>query len=166
MLPVFTYLKNHPDSRLLRWMRWIGSTRFSLFLPVIPLILIKGFLQPRFPVTHALFDDWYTFSFYLVLFLYGYLLVSIKEALWKSVLRNRRFFLICAILFFSVMGVMRVFPGEIMGAHIVWPVIASLNLWSWILALFGYAAKWLNHQSRLSPTAMKPYILFTYCIKR
>jgi hypothetical protein len=90
-------------------------------------------------VTRNLYYDWYAFTFYLMFFIYGFLFIAIKDVFWNS-LEKIRFsaFLLALILF----------PLRLLSHHtLIEGLLYVLNLWCWLLALFGYAAKYLNKNS-------------------
>src|SRR5690606_41067612 len=61
------------------WLKRKISTPYGIYLFILPLYLVTAFLKPFFPVTHALIDDWFSFSRYLIFFFYGFVLISAKE---------------------------------------------------------------------------------------
>lgn len=85
LLPVFLYLRKHPDSIFLNWMKKKISTPSGIYVFILPLFVVTVSLAPFFPVTHALVDDWFSFSRYLILFFYGFVLISAKELIWQVV---------------------------------------------------------------------------------
>ena len=103
LLPCFLYLRKHPDCGWLRWVRRKCADPLNIYLFILPLYLIEVYLEPLFPVTHALIGDWFTFLWYLVLFFYGFILVSAKEVFWMVVQKHRRLFLMTGILGFSLL---------------------------------------------------------------
>ena len=120
----------------------------GLFWCIIPLYLCEALLEPFFPVTHALIDDWFNFMSSMFLFFYGFMLISVKEEFWKTVEHNRRFYLYCGLIAFALyMTLILSFEDSII-VHFTEALIKVFNLWAWILALFGYAAKYLNRASK------------------
>ncbi|MEM6380917.1 MAG: acyltransferase family protein, partial [Bacteroidota bacterium] len=59
LTPVFLYLRNHPEAGILQWLRRRLQTKFGIYCLVIPLFLAEALLEPFFPVTHALVNDWF-----------------------------------------------------------------------------------------------------------
>ena len=75
--------------------------------------------------------------------------MTLKDALWENVIKNRRLYLITGIVAFIVMMfiefVSSPFPYRRTAFYIIW----AIDEWSWILAIIGYAATYLNKPSRL-----------------
>ena len=159
--PVFVYLRSHPNATILRFARKLLSHRFGWFYFTFPLILAEVFLEPFFNVTHALVDDWFAITHYIILFFYGYLFVKLGDAFWQHIDKIKQSVLIAAIiLFITYLGVRRLEDGLMV--HLVEATIKVFNFWSWILVLFAYSAKWLNHKSNLlvyCNTAVYPFYI-------
>lgn len=147
LVPLFLYLKKHPENRFIQWFRKIVSTPFGLFWCIIPLYLCEAFLEPFFNVTHALIDDWFNFISSMFLFFYGFLLIVVKEDFWKTVERYRSYYLYCGLLGFTLYMILILGFEDSILIHFTEALVKVFNLWAWILALFGYAAKYLNKAS-------------------
>ncbi len=146
LTPVFLYFRKNPENRFLSWIKQQLATPAGFLWFLLPLLMTQVFLEPYFPVTHALVGDWYTLVHYSILFFYGFVLIMIKDVFWKSVQDNRRLFLYSGILFFGL-WLLLIYTAENTPAMYLTPLVKVMNCWSWILALFGYAAKYLNTQS-------------------
>lgn len=145
LIPLFLYLRNKPDNLVLAWVKQQLRKPVGFLWFLLPLLLAQVFLKPYFPETHALIGDWFTLTNYLLLFFYGYVFIAIKEVFWATVLENRRKFLISGIFFFSLwlwLISTNPEPGEF-----IKPIARVANCFSWILTLFGYAAKYLNRNN-------------------
>ncbi len=147
LIPVFLYLKKHPDNKLITYFRIMASTRFGLFWCIIPLYLCEAFLEPFFNVTHALIDDWFNFISSMLLFFYGFLLISVKEEFWKITQENRRTYLISGLVGFTVLLFLIFGFEDSTLRHFTEAFVKVFNIWAWIMAIFGYAAKYLNTSS-------------------
>lgn len=144
LLPAFLYLRKHTDSWILRKMRILGKSAIGLYIVVIPLLLWRIFLAPYYPQTNALINDWYNLINYSTLFFIGFLLIAVKDVFWETVVRCRRTYLLTGIIaFVSLMCLWYLIP-DFIGRFFLSSFIRSVNMWSWILALFGYAAMYLN----------------------
>lgn len=149
LLPLFLYLRKRPDAGFTRWIKRIVVLPLGLYIFIIPLYFIEAFIEPFFPVTHALIDDWFTFVNFLVLFFFGYVLIAVKDAFWHAVQHRRRFYLASGLVLFTAMTMLRYFYEDSIAIHFIEAFLKVANLWSWILALFGYAATYLNQDSRV-----------------
>ncbi|MBT8281152.1 MAG: acyltransferase family protein [Muriicola sp.] len=162
LLPVFLYLRKHPGNRFISMIKKIVSNRYGLFWFLIPLYLYESLLEPFFNVTHALIGDWFAIANYATLFFYGFLLISVKEQFWKTVTEHRRFYLWCGLIGFTLfLSLILIFEDSIW-VHFTEASLKVFNLWSWILALFGYAAHYLNKQSKIlaySNEAVYPFYI-------
>ena len=148
LIPLFLYLRKHPSNAFTLRLKKMATQPTGLFWFIIPLYLCEALLEPFFPVTHALVDDWFNFISSMLLFFYGFVLISVKEEFWKTVEQNRRFYLYCGLLGFTLfMTIILSFEDSIF-IHFAEALIKVFNLWAWILALFGYAAKYLNKASK------------------
>jgi hypothetical protein len=110
--------------------------------------LTEVFVEPFFPVTHALVGDWFAIIFYLILFLSGFILITFKDHFWSTVKINRRSYLIAGIICFSLMLIITHTFEDSFTRHITEALLKVVNLWSWILALFGFAARYMNRESK------------------
>lgn len=145
--PLFLYFRNNPDNLFVNWIREQVKAPAGFLWFLLPLYLTQILLKPYFPETHAFVGDWYTLVNYSLLFFYGFVLITIKEIFWKTVFDNRRIFLLSGMVFFSVYLLLIIrFPDIFLADYLI-PLIAVINSWSWILTLFGFAAKYLNKKS-------------------
>lgn len=146
LIPLFLNLRKHPDNFFLNWTRRQLKSPLGFLWFLIPLFMAQLFLKPYFPETHALIGDWFTLANYLLLFFYGFVFISIRDVFWKTVHENRRKFLFSGIIFFLIWLWLISFSPE---DAAFWKSAARIiNCFSWILALFGYAAEYLNRNSQ------------------
>jgi len=149
LIPIFLYLNNHPDCRFISYIKHIVKNPFRLYVFIIPLTIVRILLEPDFPVTHALIDDWYTISNYLMFFIFGFLLIIVKESFWYTVEKYRKHFLVAGILSFSIMIIIPYNHEHLFIRYIIESLLKCLNLWSWILVLFGFASKYYNRETNI-----------------
>ncbi len=144
-LPLFLYLRK-PGNRIISLLtRLIEKSPFYLYIFVIPLIFIELTLANRYPLTMALTDDWYAFSFYFICFLAGYTMASLGSSLWKTLPRIRHFSLLTGILS-SIIVLWLISRGENPG----WlQILKPINIWSWIITIFAYGSIYLNKKSKV-----------------
>lgn len=147
LLPVFLYLRSHPNAGILKRMRKWASQPFGLFWLVIPLYVWESLVEPFFESTHALIGDWFNLVNYGTLFFYGFLLISVKDVFWATVEKNRRKYLYIGLVFFSLLLGIRLLFEDSTLVHFTEAIFKVVNLWAWILVLFGYAAAYLNRPS-------------------
>ena len=146
--PVFVRLKNRP-SGLVRWAKKQISKPFGIFVFIIPLYLAEAFLEPFFPVTHALVGDWFNIASSMCFFFFGFLLIACGEEFWKAVDRIKAKALLIGIICFSALAIRWLMIEDNIYVHFTEALIKVVNIWAWILVLFGYASKLLNKKSKL-----------------
>jgi len=152
LTPVFIYLRNHPQTWIIRKTKRLISCKFGLLLLVIPLMFWEIFLRPRFPSTHGLLDDWYNHVNYGTLFFYGFLLMTVKDTLWENITKHRRMYLICGVIIYILMTYIEFVAGytphkytpNTLLFHLLWATFE----WTWILVIISYAVVYLNKPSR------------------
>lgn len=84
LLPAFLYIRAYPHNLLIRFSIRLASSRWGLYWFIVPLILMEWFLDPFFPITHGLFDDWYNFFYNLTLFFYGFIIISMYNVFFQE----------------------------------------------------------------------------------
>lgn len=153
LIPVFLFLRRNPNHGILRTTAKISSRRWGLYWFIVPLYLIEAFVEPFFEETHALVGDWFVIINSITLFFIGFLLISVKEAFWKTVEDNRKTYLQCGIIGFTAFITIITLFEDSYPIHFTEALISVFSFWSWILTLFGFASKYLN----------KPSKVLTYC---
>lgn len=146
LTPVFVFLRNQANGSFLNGLRTlIGKYPMALYLFALPLLLVEISLEPYYPITHAFVGDWYAHAMYLLLFLFGFILISIKDVLWKALDRIRLSALVIGLVGFPILvGLYNLAEG-----HWIIPLVATINMWSWILVIFGFASKYLNKPGKI-----------------
>lgn len=146
--PIFIRLKRG-GSRLVDWTKKIIQKPLGFYVFIIPLFLVEGLVEPFFPVTHALVGDWFNIAFSMLFFFYGFLLISCGNMFWDSLKKIKHKALLIGVMAFTLL-VCRWLFIEKDGAleHFAEAFLKVINIWSWILVLFAYAAKSLNKPSK------------------
>ncbi len=123
----------------------------ALLVVMASLIYAWTMLKTAYPSTHALLDDWYNHAKYFAVFIAGYLF-ALQGNWWQKVIVYRRWFMLAAMLCYSLIiadrnGLFDSIPpsfGESVSGRLIVGVVLALNHWGWILALIGYAGRYLN----------------------
>ncbi|MDT0643964.1 acyltransferase family protein [Zunongwangia sp. F363] len=160
--PVFILFRKFPQNIFVHLMRKLISTKGGIFLLLLPLLLIFLLLEPLFPVTHSLVGDWYYLALNFIFFFYGYLFISFKNAFWKMVNRCRKTALAIGMISFFIF-ILSINQPETNLQRAIYVISKFLNIGSWIIAIFGYAAKYLNRKSKLVQycnRAVYPFYIF------
>ncbi|WP_029905153.1 acyltransferase family protein [Prevotella sp. 10(H)] len=147
-IPVFVYLHKHTRAWIIRKMESLCSNPFGLYILIIPLFLWRLFLALYFPQTNALVNDWYNLVNYCTLFFFGFLLMTLKDTFWKSVTANKHIYLISGIIAFPILIYLWFGVGSFTGKREISALLRVFNAWSWILAIIGYSAAYLNRPSK------------------
>jgi peptidoglycan/LPS O-acetylase OafA/YrhL len=123
-----------------------------LILPPLFVGLLRLTLRPVFGETHALLDDWYLHALYMAMFLFGYGIAK-AEGIWLAIERLRWIALGVAVTTYAAMvwAVVTNFGGPAR------PFIWALDQWTWILALLGFAYRWLR-QGKLTDSPARRYL--------
>ncbi len=148
LAPVFAWLKKHPDCGLIRFTKGLTQRRFGLYAFALPLLVLQLTLADKFPNTNALVGDWFNLAHSCTLFFLGFLLLSSGEGFWKNVTQSRWMYLGFGAAGFALLmlgwEVWDSFPHKSLFIN----VVRTFNMWSWILAIFGFAAGHLTKPSR------------------
>lgn len=113
-IPVFRWLRSENGQRFTdRVSRLLVLPGGALWLMCVTILVSQYVTRPFYPdETHALVDDWAYFVENLLLFWFGYLLISRRE-FWDVLTSQRRLFLAATVVFTLVLYGMRfVFSGE------------------------------------------------------
>jgi glucans biosynthesis protein C len=147
MLPVFLILRSAPVHR------WKTALLRHVASPVFLLgsagwfVLIYFTCYIRWPEQLSLLDDWFVFNFSLTLFSLGYFLADVNW-FWETCEKYRWQFLALAvgcILYLFVAFWWRLeLPKAQNRALYVYGVVNSIHVWTLILAILGFARKYLN----------------------
>ena len=115
-------------------------------VPLIPLMASGLLVFPHFPyMNYSLVSDWYAHSQYFTFFFIGYLMGT-DAGFWAELARMRRWTLALAIAGFCGWLIL----GEILpddgtaSRQFAMLLVTYLNRWSWIVAILGFAHRYLN----------------------
>jgi hypothetical protein len=158
-IPLFIYLRTFTGKKVIQKIETALSVRAALLLMALPLFVIESTLRHRWPDTRNLVSDWYNFSFYFVVFIYGYVL-SGSRSIWQTIENDRRTYLLLGITSFLI-----IFFGWHAGGknflehnhvgYVIFMIFKSVNSWCWILCLLGYSRKHLDINSQALQYANK-----------
>ncbi|MDF0715180.1 acyltransferase family protein [Muricauda sp. 334s03] len=147
LAPLFVYLRSH-QTRFIEWIKRLIQKTWGIYAFVIPLYFVESLIEPFFPVTHALVDDWFNFIFSIILFFYGFILIATGDVFWQTVSKVKQKALALGIIGFSGQLIIWLFFEDSYVIHFTEAFLKVVNLWSWILVLFAYAAQYLNKPSK------------------
>ncbi len=145
--PLFVYLRKH-QTRFIDWVKRQLQKTWGIYLFVIPLYFLESLVEPFFPITHDLVHDWFNFSSSITLFFYGFVLIATGDVFWETVAKTKSKALLLGIIGFTGQVIIWLFFEDGYVIHFTEALLKVVNLWSWILVLFAYAAKYLNKPSK------------------
>lgn len=145
--PLLVHFKKQPK-KLQNWIKGIFQKPLGIYIFVIPLFLVEVLVEPFFDVTHALVDDWFNISFSILLFFYGFVLISAGDSFWSTLKSIKNIALGLGVIAFSGQVLIWLFLEDGLTVHIVEAFLKVVNIWSWILVLFAYASTYLNRPSK------------------
>ncbi len=151
LLPLFLWLRDGGAARLNRHILPFLSKPGGLLYLVLPIILTQALLRPIWPEeNHSLIYDWAYFVYYGCFFLFGFLFAT-DGAYFDLLLKGRKIYLIASLLTTAALYTeyWLVYPYS----NAIWLKFDDLYgvtkiclAWSWVLALSGYARRYLTHK--------------------
>lgn len=136
--------------RMPRQLAVLGSGLPVIVIPFLFLFAARAFMEPLYPETHALIDDWYGHAVNFTAFLFGYAIAK-HEAFFEFCQRIRWPMLITALVAWATLTTYR-YGGFASGEPssvllLAGPALREMQAWIMILALFGFARKHLRHDN-------------------
>ncbi|MEE2565462.1 acyltransferase family protein [Hyphobacterium sp. Y6023] len=151
LAPFIPGLRALGESGLGRFVGGLWSSRFGpvllLVLPVLPFIAYRLWLDPVFPTTHALIDDWANHAHRLTILLIGFWAAK-SPAFWGGVRRALSLALVYAVFYGLVYAWAVARPGADWEGQeaLLWAVRLGRIVYAWavILTLLGLAQRFLS----------------------
>jgi len=157
-LPLLTFLRGRGKGLLTRATDILARPGGLLLLVPLPVFIILT-LRRAWPESDNLVADWYNVAFSLTLFLYGYAIYS-SERLLAAIERQRAVTLAVGITSYLVYRALvesaTVFP------YPLFALVGALFVIAWLLALIGYAARYLRRAGpvlRYATEAVYPFYI-------
>jgi len=157
-LPLFRYLRGQAGARILSRLAGLFSKPGAIFLLAIPLAISESirFVGELLPMAS-----------YLLLFLFGYFLMS--DARLQEALERHRWIALIAGLPVGVGGMVVWYlqglpspPWPLRGIGVLFAILRNLTTWTWIVAMLGFARRYLNRENgllRYAREASYPYYI-------
>ena len=152
--PIFFSFKRNPDNGLFRCFKWILKFPAALYLFTLPFIIEVVLVAP--PQGFASYANTpHGFWLGLLAFFTGFIFISLGEIFWRAVESIKIIALSIAIPLYLV----RLLVFQLEGPFI----LTVIESWSWLFAIFGFGATYLNKPSStlsyLSKAVYPVYIL-------
>ena len=147
LAPLFVYLRRR-QTLFIEWIKRLIQKTWGIYAFVIPLYFVESLVEPFFPVTHALVDDWFNFIFSIILFFYGFILIATGNVFWQALTKVKSKAIILGIIGFASQAFIWLFLEDGYVVHFTEAFLKVVNIWSWILVLFAYASEYLNKPSK------------------
>lgn len=148
--PFLIYIKNN-RTKFVDWIKSVILKPYRLYIFTIPLFLLESLLEPFYDITHDLVNDWFNFFSSMTLFFFGFIMVACGPTLWSSIEKTRAKAFYLGLFCFTGMLITWQFEDGYI-RHFTEAFLKIVNLWSWIIVLLGYAAKYRNN-----PTSILKY---------
>ncbi len=148
LLPLFLWIRKRPQNGFMRLVNRLAASPVLIYWFILPLVLLEVFVDPFFPVTHALIDDWFYLPYNAFLFFYGFLLIQVRESFWATLAKGQKTFLITGLLAYSLFLFIRANFEDGIARHITEAIINQTSVWSWLLFWFSLSARYLNRKSK------------------
>ncbi|MBN9362998.1 MULTISPECIES: acyltransferase family protein [unclassified Devosia] len=160
---------------LLRWLdgpaealfSWLGRGALGwrlLLVPVLPFLCYAWLLAPRFPSTHAFYNDWANHAELFSIVLIGWFAAK-SPAFWGAVQRHLGPAIVLALGLLLVLGAVRLTWGAVradQGLVTLMTLLRAVFMWVAIIAMLGLAQRYLNRDGpvlRFLTEAVFPYYI-------
>ena len=149
LIPLFTWLKHSSGQNALKWLSRFSIRSGVIFLWALPFALLTILLDPFGMTKAALPESLLRLVLYPIFLVYGYLIFA-DDPIQQAIIRLRRIALALALAFtlaaptvVNALGQSPTFPH-----FALLMVLASMLIWSSILAILGYGMRYLKVNRR------------------
>ncbi|QHT67439.1 acyltransferase [Rhodocytophaga rosea] len=149
-LPLFIYLRSEKGKIVMGKIASFLSEKGSIYLLIIPLFIAEALLRPHWPTEQNLIKDWANFTFSILIFIYGFIICS-QEKIREAIENQRMFSLLSAIVLTTVLYVFywNNWPDPSPAGMVLYYLLKVANIWCWLMAILGYARKYLTFNNSL-----------------
>jgi len=151
IVPLVVYLRSVRSRKMREGIGRIFDGRWAILFLFIPVVVIKIGGLVFFPDAKEQWINLPNVAYYFYFFVTGILLFSSPEA-WNNIGRCRKHHLVTAVVSIILFYGCYFLPREWFSttAHIelvwaIWFIVSALAGWTTILAVIGYAQRYLNH---------------------
>lgn len=179
-LPLFLKLKNEKGQQIISNIASSIEKERRIFLFALPLVIVNISLRWIFPVAHNFIFDWASIFHFLLIFIFGFLIVA-DTRFEDSIARNKCLALILGIniaafiLTYNALVYLNYIsnpttnisssysPFILIMQYLIGMTLWSFCVWCWLIAFLGYGKKYLNNENSFiryaSEIALPYYIL-------
>ena len=166
-LPLLNYLKKDSSANFKEKISMFFLKPGRIYFLGLPLLITYYSISPFFPTTHSLWGDWYNLTFSFLFFLYGIIIISVKD-FWNIIERQRKLSLIIAAVPFAFLWLFVWGPTfSIMTENTVeffflYGFLKTTFIICWLLAVLGYSRLLLNKSNkflRYATDAVYPFYI-------
>ena len=172
ILPYFLKLKREEGKHTILKIANYFEEKRKIFLFAIPLIIVNVSLRWIFPEAHNFIFDWAVILNFLFIFIYGFIIIS-DSRFEISISRNKGLALILGVIIaifsltFDTIRYMSLNsnsssfnaffenPIILIITYLIGMTIWSFGMWCWLIAILGYARKYLNKPNSFISYASK-----------
>jgi glucans biosynthesis protein C len=151
LLPVFALFKIQFMKKLKEKLANIFSHPLFALTLILPFTFYYFTLYLKYPEQQSLMDDWFLFIFSLTLLFYGYLFGG-SNRFWEMCDRLRYYFLsialICIFVLYDRYWWNMELPKEEGTELYIFGILSSVHIWLLIMAILGFAKRYLNFSNR------------------
>ena len=159
---------------LLTRINWGYINQVSLLalvlIPASLFVFYRLVLEPIYPASNDLLNDWYNHAFYFTVFSFGYMLAK-SPAIWQTIIHYRKTWLILAIFNYLLivirhnraLGFDVGYDDASLATQVIIQYIWCTNKVFWLLTIIGFAGAYLNKKHPLL-TYMNQAILPWYIL--
>lgn len=165
-LPLFLYLRTDKGKLIISKTASLVERRGAIFLAAIPLAITQAAFRARWPGFQNLYDDWANFTFYLIVFFYGYLLCSdirFSRAIEKHAGMSLAFGMTSMFIILALRQAGAAPAADYSPGWILYMILHGFSSWCWLVTFLGFGRKYLNFTNRLleygTEAALPFYIL-------
>jgi len=164
LTPLFIWLKRSSGQRTLGYLSRFSKRTGAIFLWVVPTALLSIAVDPFGIMKPAPSEAFLRLVMFPLILVYGYLIFA-DDGIQQAIIRQRRLSLVLALVssFFPplvTMGFTQWGWKFNLPTFILLMSLASLLIWSYILAAFGYAMRYLTANTRLLSYANEAVLPF------
>jgi len=153
LFPLFFYIKSKENSKITLWLKKIFGTPAGYLLIIFCFVLEGILINPETYETYSM--TIHGFLLGLMSFLFGFIFIISGNNFWNNTLKWRWIYLCIAVILFGIRNLFFQLKAP--------NLLLSIESINWILSLFGFAYKYLNHPGKalsyLRQAAYPVYIL-------